>query len=386
MGKLNVVVADTDEAYVESIVNYFMTNHSQRVQISSFTKHEFLYDFLSELRKIDILLVSPEMYTELLPKDGIAEIFILTSGELPEKCKGLNYIDKNQIGDEFVKEIADRHLKDEDNAADESIIGEPILDEETIEETIKDRKTKVVAIYSPLGGVGKTTIAVSSSIYCGKRGLEVFYLNFEPFQSTPLFFNCKNEKSYSKLLQYVKERRDDLHQMIEASKQLDTAHNVYYLSPPESIFDILEAEPRDFRRLINEFKSMGMYDIVIVDMSSELSDRNIALLEACDEVVLVLAQDAISNIKAECFSQQLDVLLKRKGLDFTGKLTLVLNKYNFHMALEVETADVNEEFISIYIPAVPGMTAIKGNAQLVDLQGEFGASIQELMDKFILQS
>jgi MinD-like ATPase involved in chromosome partitioning or flagellar assembly len=174
--------------------------------------------------------------------------------------------------------------------------------------------------------------------------------------------------------------------MIEASKQLDTAHNVYYLSPPESIFDILEAEPRDFRRLINEFKSMGMYDIVIVDMSSELSDRNIALLEACDEVVLVLAQDAISNIKAECFSQQLDVLLKRKGLDFTGKLTLVLNKYNFHMALEVETADVNEEFISIYIPAVPGMTAIKGNAQLVDLQGEFGASIQELMDKFILQS
>jgi hypothetical protein len=56
------------------------------------------------------------------------------------------------------------------------------------------------------------------------------------------------------------------------------------------------------------------------------------------------------------------------------------------MALEVETADVNEEFISIYIPAVPGMTAIKGNAQLVDLQGEFGASIQELMDKFILQS
>ncbi|HPD00019.1 MAG TPA: AAA family ATPase [Acetivibrio sp.] len=382
MGKLNLVVADTDEAYVENIVNYFMTNHSQRFQISSFTKHEFLYDFLSELREIDVLLVSPEMYTESLPKEGIIEIFILTSGELPEKCKGLNHIDKNQIGDGFVKEIADKYPEDEDNAIEEPIVEEPV----SVEQAIKDRKTKVVAIYSPLGGVGKTTIAVSSSIYCGKKGLNVFYLNFESFQSTPLFFNCKNEKSYSKILEYVKDKRDDLHRMIEASKQVDTDHNVYYLSPPESILDILEAEPKDFRRLINEFKSMGMYDIVIVDMSSELSDRNIALLEACDQVVLVLAQDAISNIKAESFSQQLEALLKRKGLDFTGKLTLVLNKYNFHMALEVETVDINEEFISIYIPVVPGMTAIKGNAQLVDLQGEFGASIQELMDKIILHS
>ena len=382
MGKLNLVVADTDEAYVENIVNYFMTNHSQRFQISSFTKHEFLYDFLSELREIDVLLVSPEMYTESLPKEGIIEIFILTSGELPEKCKGLNHIDKNQIGDGFVKEIADKYPEDEDNAIEEPIVEEPV----SVEQAIKDRKTKVVAIYSPLGGVGKTTIAVSSWIYCGKKGLNVFYLNFESFQSTPLFFNCKNEKSYSKILEYVKDKRDDLHRMIEASKQVDTDHNVYYLSPPESILDILEAEPKDFRRLINEFKSMGMYDIVIVDMSSELSDRNIALLEACDQVVLVLAQDAISNIKAESFSQQLEALLKRKGLDFTGKLTLVLNKYNFHMALEVETVDINEEFISIYIPVVPGMTAIKGNAQLVDLQGEFGASIQELMDKIILHS
>jgi MinD-like ATPase involved in chromosome partitioning or flagellar assembly len=382
MGKLNLVVADTDEAYVENIVNYFMTNHSQRFQISSFTKHEFLYDFLSELRKIDVLLVSPEMYTESLPKEGITEIFILTSGELPENYKGLNHIDKNQIGDGFVKKIADRYPEDEDSAVEVPIIEEPVL----VEQAIKDRKTKVIAIYSPLGGVGKTTIAVSSSIYCGKKGLNVFYLNFESFQSTPLFFNCKNEKSYSKLLQYVKDKRDDLHQMIEASKQVDADHNVYYLSPPESILDILEAEPKDFRRLINEFKSMGMYDIVIVDMSSELSDRNIALLEACDQVVLVLAQDAISNIKAESFSQQIEALLKRKGLDFTGKLTLVLNKYNFHMALEVETVDINEEFISIYIPVVPGMTAIKGNAQLVDLQGEFGAGIQELMDKILMQS
>lgn len=379
MGKLNVVIADTDEAYVESIVNFFMANHSQTFLISSFTKQEFLYDFLSELRKIDVLLVSPEMYSESLPKDGISEIFILTSGEPPEKREGLNYIDKSKLGDEFVKEIAERHLMDEDDAAENIVIEKPAI----IEETVRDRKTKVVAVYSPLGGVGKTTIAVSSSIYCGKKGLKVFYLNFEPFQSTPLFFKCKNEKSYSEIFQYVKDGSDDLHRMIEASKKLDEDQNVYYLSPPESIFDILDAKPEDYKRLINEFKAMGMYDIVIVDMSSELSDRNIALLEACDEIVLVLAQDAISNIKAECFSRQLDELLKRKGLTLTGKLTLVLNKYNFHMALEVETVDINDEFISVYMPIVPGMTAIKGNAKLVDLQGEFGAGIQELMDKFI---
>jgi len=72
--------------------------------------------------------------------------------------------------------------------------------------------------------------------------------------------------------------------------------------------------------LINAFRSMRFYDIVIVDMSSELDDKNIALLNSADEVIMVLAQDAVSNVKAEYVSEQLEKHLA--GMDLTYQANL----------------------------------------------------------------
>lgn len=380
MRRLNVVIADTDKAYVDNMVSYLMTNHSERFQVSSFTKQEFLYDFLSGLKKVDVLLISTDMYNESLPKENVTSVVLLTQGKLSAKFHGLNFINKYQHGEKIASDIVDMYPEKADNS-DSPYNSE--CSHNTFVEPEKHKNTKVVAIYSPLGGVGKTTIAVSSSIYCGQKGLNVFYLNLESFHSTPLFFHCKGEKNLSQIINHVTDKKDNLSLKIEESRQIDPDYNVHYFCPPESILDIEEADPEDLKELINGFKSMDYYDVVIVDMSNDLNKRNMALLEACDEVVLVLAQDAVSNVKAESISKQLKLLLERKKLDLSGKLTVALNKYNFHMALEVDTASINDEFISIYIPAVPGMTAIKGNTQLMDMQGEFGASIKELMDKYI---
>ena len=48
------------------------------------------------------------------------------------------------------------------------------------------------------------------------------------------------------------------------------------------------------------------------------------------------------------------------------------------MALEVETVAINGEYISVYIPEVPGMASIKGTAQLVDLRGNLGMVYKSL--------
>ena len=184
MEKLNLVIADTNTGYVESTVNYFMTNYFRRFQISSFTEWDFLYDFLSGPRNVDILLISPQMYKEALPKDNIGEVIILTSGQLPNELDGLRSIDRNLVDYDFVTDILERYSRES-----------PDID--TGIHAVK-KQTKVIAVYSPLGGVGKTTISVSMSIRCGENGLKAFYLNLEPFQSTSLFFNCKSGENFSK--------------------------------------------------------------------------------------------------------------------------------------------------------------------------------------------
>jgi len=47
MRRLNLVIADTDEGYVRNVVNHLMTNYLDKLRVSSFTRRELLYDFLS---------------------------------------------------------------------------------------------------------------------------------------------------------------------------------------------------------------------------------------------------------------------------------------------------------------------------------------------------
>lgn len=180
----------------------------------------------------------------------------------------------------------------------------------------------------------------------------------------------------------MKDKSKNLQLRIESAKCIDGEYNIHYFCPPESLLDLQDSKPEELKTLLGELKSMGQYDIVYVDMSSSFDDRNISILDSSDEILLVLPQDAVSDIKIDLFSNEMDILKQRKGIDFSDKINLVLNKYNSYMALEVETVSVCGNSIDYYIPVVPGMMAIKGNNRLMDLQGHFTESIEELIERY----
>ena len=51
----------------------------------------------------------------------------------------------------------------------------------------ESNKTKLVSVYSPIGGAGKTTIAANACINCAREGMKVFYINLETIGSTFCF-------------------------------------------------------------------------------------------------------------------------------------------------------------------------------------------------------
>ena len=370
MTRLKLIIADTDETYVESIVGYFMLNYSQKFQVSSFTDKKCLIEYLSdESNSIDILLIDSSLYSYEIPRKNIATVVLLTAEKANSESTEYYTICKYQQGDKIVSDIFNIYAqKDEDDFV--SVTGE--------------KKTKLVAVYSPIGGAGKTTVSTSCAIQCAQKGLDIFYLNLEDFQSTALFCDCKGEHTLSNILYYLRDNSKNLQLRIEAAKLIDHEYNLHYFCPPESLLDLQDSKPEELKTLLNQFRSMGQYDIVFVDMSSSFDDRNISILDACDEIMLVLPQDAVSDIKVELFSNEMDILKKRKGIDFSNKINLVLNKYNSYMALEVEAVSVCGNSIEYYIPAVPGMMAIKGNNRLMDLQGNFTESIEELIERYVV--
>lgn len=369
MGRLNLVICDIDEAYTESIVNFLMTNHSQRFQVSSFTKKNLLEGFLNQnSKKIDVLLICPEFYGDDLSKNNITSIVLLASGNMVENIPDVGVIKKYQHGDKLVGDLINI-ISDKSEVISLNSVG--------------TKKTKVVAVYSPIGGVGKTTISMCLSKQCAKVGLQVFYLNIEALQSTSFFFNCKGEQNISSILFYIKEKSKNLQLKIEGSRHIDSDTNVHYFCPPDSMFDIQEVESDEIKKLVSELKDMAQYDIVFVDMSSELNNRNLALLEVCDEIILAFPQDAVSGVKAELFEKELEIIRDRKKIDVSDKITIVLNKYSSHMALEIDTISICDKSIEYYIPMTPGLVSIKGNIDYTDIFSDFCDSIQELVDKYM---
>jgi len=368
MKRLKLIIADTDETYVESIAEYMMLNYSQKIQVSSFTDKQCLIEYLSdEGNKIDVLLIESSMYSDEIPTENTANVILLVAEKSDSDAGDFYTISKFQQGDKILSDIFNIFAQKDDNG-DVSIAGE--------------KKTKLVAVYSPIGGAGKTTVATSCAIQCAQKGLGVFYLNLEDFQSTPLFCDCKGDNNLSNILYYLKDNSKNLQMRIEGLKLYDSEYNLHYFCPPESLLDLQDSKPEELKTLLDEFRSMGQYDIVFVDMSSSFDDRNIAVLDACDEILLVLPQDAVSDIKIELFSNEMHILKERKGLDLSDKINMVLNKYNAYMALEVDTAEVCGKSIEYYIPVVPGMMAVKGNNRLMDLEGEFTESVEELIQRY----
>jgi len=370
MARLKLIIADTDGTYVESIAEYIMLNHSQEFQVNSFTDKQCLIEYLSgEGNHADVLLIESSLYSDEIPKENIANVILLTAEKADGNTGDYYTICKYQKGDKIVSDIFNIFAQ-KSNGNTVSVAG--------------DKNTKLIAVYSPIGGSGKTTVATSCAIQCAQRRMKVFYLNLEDFQSTPMFCDCKGEHTFSDVLYYLKDKSSNLQLRIEGSKLYDAEYNLYYFNPPESLLDLQECKPEELRTLLDEFRNMGQYDLVFVDMSSSFDDKNIAVLEACDEILLVLPQDAVSDIKISLFAKEMSILKDRRGIDFIDKINMVLNKYNTYMALEVDTAEVCGKSIEYYIPAVPGMAAIKGNNRLMDLQGDFTESIEEIIEKYCI--
>jgi len=96
-----------------------------------------------------------------------------------------------------MESIAGKNVADEDNTG-EDITVEDISGEDTVveEEPFRDVETKVVAIYSPIGGSGKTTVAVNSAVHCAKRVLKFSILTLKIFNHSALFQLQKGKKSF----------------------------------------------------------------------------------------------------------------------------------------------------------------------------------------------
>ena len=187
MGRLSLVIADSDMEYIAKFERFLVVNYPQQFDIFSFSSYGKLSNFLNSPTKREILLINSKMYNQELQLRNIEKVIFLSGDGAEHIPDGFEALNKYQHAERLVSDILRLYAARSLKACTMS----------------GHSNTQVVCIYSPAGGAGKSSIAAGCSILCASRGLKTFYLNLEDVPSTSLFFHSESKQSFSKVIYHL---------------------------------------------------------------------------------------------------------------------------------------------------------------------------------------
>lgn len=296
--KVRTLIATNDKEYVTRLSDCISDRHSGAVDAYICTDPALLKKALSE-KSYDIGLFGHEM----LSAGDIARIplpMILWTDEHHSNIKtGYVPISKHQRISSLVSDMLQRYAK---------------ISKRT--HNIVSRRTNVTAVWSPAGGVGKTTVALSYANHLASKQKSVFYLNLEPFSSVPAFFG-NNEKSISLVFELLDAQEGDVGLFVEGIASCDDG--IKYLAAPENFDDINILTPENLSELVSACSASA--DELVVDLSSVMDEKTKQIFRESDRIILVVEPSFLSDVKFSQFWSQCDMLDEIKE-----KIVLLVNK------------------------------------------------------------
>lgn len=295
MKKLTLMLLDYDNAYLSRLNDYLSNMYKGKFEISCFTSKDTLLDQVKNIRNKDVLIVNREMYDASLEDLGIKVILELVEDNIDttNETKLIHkYKDINNINNKIVE------LYKESNVEDLARINSNNTD------------TKIISIYSPIGGSGKTTLAAGISIALSELGKEVFYLNLEDIQSTELYFKSEQRMSLSDVIFEIKDRSENYVQKLVASISVDDNSNVSFLNSTDNILDIEDMNEEDIKWLLEGIVKTKKYHYIVIDMGSKYNSLYNLVLNSSKAVITPILTNEISNIKLDKFVSDVNDLDK----------------------------------------------------------------------------
>lgn len=301
MGKIKILLADTDEVYVQAIETRIIEEFARFVEIHIITDINYFNEFFSNAQNFDIVIINENLYNEKLYKHSFKEIYILMEN-IDEEGKEENLNIRKLYKYIGVKEIIGRIMR-----------GEVLRKNK---EYLLDNSTKVITVYSPQGGAGTTTISLSISSIAAKGMRKVLFFAIDNLQNFTwlldgnITFPASLEKKLMKISEYS---YGEIRSAISKS-EFD------YIPPFRQAISVLDISTSNLINLIGEIKKSNEYDYIIVDTSADFNKETPHLMGISDKVVIVTQQDEVS-------AKKLGRLLLNIDISDDAKFSVLCNKY-----------------------------------------------------------
>jgi pilus assembly protein CpaE len=186
---------------------------------------------------------------------------------------------------------------------------------------------QVVAIFSPKGGVGRTTLAVNLAVAAATeldKRVVVMDASFQ-FGDVGVLFNLNpKSNSIADLIPIIEQGEID---SIDTFVQVHSSGVRVLLAPPspEMAETITTAGVKQVLEVLRR-----NYDLVVVDCTAFFNDTTLAILDAADVILTMLSLEITSIKNMRLFLEVADQL----GYE-AGKVRLVLNRADSSLGIRV---------------------------------------------------
>ena len=296
---ITIAIADANRDYLERLSE--VLREYEDLTVSVFTTGEKLQEAL-ENKRFDIVLFDPDISSQKLAFSNAKLSVCLYSDEAQNKemyadCeKVVKYQRISSIYKDIINAFADKagYGGDFDNS----------------------QNTRIIAVYSPIGGSGKTTVALAIASKMATMGKRVLFLNTEQLNST-VCVNPTEGEGITGLIEATAENVNFELKLKGNTKQ--GIQGIDYVEGFERIVDYNSVSAEEISAVLNKIKRCGICDAVVVDMGSLIDGMASAILGIADSIVIVEKPGELPSAKMDLFMQQALVVEHR------GKMLKVAN-------------------------------------------------------------
>lgn len=238
-----------------------------------------------------------------------------------------------------------------------------------VEDKKKDKLTnKLVAIYSPKGGTGKTTLSINLAAQLSQKNSRVLLVDLSTFGNVAVKLKItENTNGIEKILRNLDKTKINKEELRDV-----VVSNIYSYTSGAIKFDVLTAAPPikmenlkvgALEKIIDLIKNLD-YDVVLIDTHSDLSNKNLSLFEMVDNIIIV----AVPDINSTWNLIQTKTTLNSLGVEEKCKLVMNMHSEDVDFSLgEVET-ELQYELLS-NIPFYKKIKSIENKGSIMALQG-----------------
>jgi len=313
MSTISVVIVDENQIYTKALSEYLENEYGQAFEISCFTGIKSLEEYLVNKLNTDIMLIDKQLYNDSIKKYKVKTTLILTEDSQERELKGILTLYKFQLGDKLAKSILQNYDSSESKQFNIHT---------------KSTEAKLITVYSPTGGSGKSTIAYNISRQYAIQGKKTLLISMESYAALPIFKSEAESKNrgLSYLMYLIKNKANNLQVKLDAIKEQDTNTNIHYIPRDNNALEYKDIGMEDVAGLQEFLKSQSGYDAVIFDTDSTVCEKTLSLLKYSDVILCVAGSDIVSREKYESFDKQLKLINNLLNVNLNDKIITVNNK------------------------------------------------------------